>query len=397
MWLLDPIVLQAMADAIHAGFTPTAEQLATLEARAGDGAGGERVLRVAGDTAEVMVSGVITAAPAFMAMLFGGGNTTYPEIVAALASAEADPAIKHIDMVVDSPGGQLDGLFDAIAAAQSSSKLRRARVRNKATSAAYALASQAPEIVAENKASRVGSIGVVAGFPSREGRVEITSTLAPKKRPDVNTDAGRADVREEIDAYHHLFVEAIAEGRGTTADVVNAEYGQGRVYVASEAMAHGMIDSVAGAPPRVVKSKATKKSTTATGGDKLETRPMDLNTLRAQHPDVFAAAKQEGVLAERDRASAHLAAGTSSGLMADAVKAVEEGTEMTTTLQTKYMMAAANRGDLTLRAADDAATAAAAAAPTAAPAPTEQDAAAAQVMALVEGNLGLDAGAGSHE
>lgn len=86
---------------------------------------------------------------------------------------------------------------------------------------------------------------------------------------------------------------------------------------------------------------------------------MDLNELKAKHPDVYAAAMQEGVSQERDRVVAHLNMGTQAGIMDTAVAAIKDGQGMTMTLQSEYMAAAMNKRDTDKRVADDSETAAA--------------------------------------
>ena len=351
MWLLAAAVKKIIDDAYRSGTIPSAEQQLQFEARNSDVTSGpSRIMTVAGDVAEIRVAGVITNRPNFMAMLFGGGNVTYSEIISALAEAQANPSIQRAELRVDSPGGHVDGLFEAVAAIQAFDKPLKGIVENTAASAAFALVSQADEVVALNKAARVGSVGIVATMYVDDNEVQITSTEAPKKRPDVRTDEGQAMVREELDALHELFVDAIATGRDTTVEKVNAEFGQGSTLLAGDALKRGMIDAIAGQPLRVVKS--TQTNTTASGGNKPET-VMDLNTLKAQHPDVYAAAMQEGVSSERDRVSAHLTMGNASGDMETALKAVNEGSEMTATLQATYLAAGMNRQDQQNRQEDD--------------------------------------------
>lgn len=382
-WLLAAVVHQAIEQARRAGLTPSAEAVAAYEARYGFAEGDpSRVLTTAGDVAEIRVSGVITKAPDLMAMLFGGGNVTWPEIVSALSTADADPAVKRIELRVDSPGGTIDGMFEAMAAVQAVKKPVRAVVHNMAASAAYALASQAGEIVAANRAARFGSIGIVAGFYVDESVVEVTSSDAPDKRPDVTTDAGRAVVREELDAIHELMAESIASGRKTTVEKINAEYGRGAMLLADEALKRGMIDAVVGAPAlQVVKPV---KPTSATKAE--QEKVMDLNELKAQHPAVYAAAVADGVTQERDRVSAHLVMGEASGDMKTALTAAKDGTGMTATLQAQYLAAGMNRRDTDNRAGDDAAAAAALAASD--PAAPDVSASAA-VLKLVEANMGV--------
>ncbi len=339
MWLLLQSVLNDIQDARASGVKFTAEQVATFEASNGEG-----IMALAGNSAEIHVKGVLTNTPDMFARWFGGGNTTYPAIIAALAEADANPEVKQIVMRFDSGGGAVNGMFDAIAAMQTTKKPIKAIVGTMAASAAYGLASQADEMVAHNRASAVGSIGVVVDTFVSESRVSITSSNAPDKRPDVTTEKGKATVVAQLDAIAGLLDEAVAEGRNTTVEKVNADFGQGGILLADEALKRGMIDSI-----------STNKPATATNGGKpQEQRSMDLQTLKAQHPDVYAAAAQEGRTEERDRVGAHLTMGEASGDMKTAIGAVQDGSAMTATLQAKYMAAGMNRSDVQARQDDDA-------------------------------------------
>lgn len=386
MWLLEQSVKQAIEEATRNGVAPTAEQQAQYEARYGAPEGGaSRILAVAGDTAEITVEGVITVRPSFLAMLLGGGNLTYRDIVSALAEADADPQVKRAVLRVDSPGGHIDGLFDAIAAIQAFSKPLTAFVQNTAASAAYALVSQCGMVTAANRAVRVGSVGIVARYRVDESVVQVTSTQAPDKRPDVTTERGRATVREELDALHELFAEAIAAGRSATVEKVNADFGRGATILADEALKRGMIDAIAGGSSSAG-GPADTSATAHAGGDNLETGTMNLAELKAQHPDVYTAAVQVGVDTERDRVSAHLTLGNASGDMKTALAAVEDGSGMTASLQAKYMAAGMNRSDQQNRQDDDAASAAA----DGAAGESGDGDGAAQVLAAVESRLGID-------
>jgi len=339
MWLLLQSVLNDIQDARASGVKFTAEQVATFEA-----SDGESIMALAGNSAEIHVKGVLTNTPDMFARWFGGGNTTYPAIIAALAEADANPEVKQIVMRFDSGGGAVNGMFDAIAAMQTTKKPIKAIVGTMAASAAYGLASQADEMVAHNRASAVGSIGVVVDAFVSESRVSITSSNAPDKRPDVTTEKGKATIIAQLDAIAGLLDEAVAEGRNTTVEKVNADFGQGGILLADEALKRGMIDSI-----------STNKPATATNGGKpQEQRSMDLQTLKAQHPDVYAAAAQEGRTEERDRVGAHLTMGEASGDMKTAIGAVQDGSAMTATLQAKYMAAGMNRSDVQARQDDDA-------------------------------------------
>lgn len=344
MWLLT----QSVHDAMHHGsasaqFTPEQVQAFAFDVQA---AGTSKVMTTAGSTAEIHVHGVLTNTPDLMAEYFGGGNTTYPNIIAALAEADANPDVEQITMRFDSPGGSVMGMFDAIAAIKNTTKHVKAVVGSMATSAAYGLASQADEIVAHDRASMVGSIGVVTGGYINKSAVTLTSTNAPDKRPDLETDAGKATVVKQLDDVAALLDDAISEGRGVSIEKINADFGKGGVLLSNEALERGMIDSI--------RAVSTNTNPVASGG-KQETKAMlTLAALKAEHPEAFAAAVEETLGAERDRVNAHLTMGASSGDMTTAVEAVKAGTAMTATLQATYMSAGMNRADVEARAADDA-------------------------------------------
>lgn len=351
MWLLIASIRQAMQTAYTAGVVPTVDQQIEYEARFSSDETGQssRILTIAGDKAEISIQGVITQRPDFMAMLFGGGNVTYPEINAAIAIADQDPNVKEIIYKIDSGGGHFAGLFDTIAAMQGSSKPSTAICSNTCASAAFAIATQADTILATNQAVRFGSVGVAVEMFVDDQMISITSDKAPKKRPDVSTPEGVAMVKEELNDLHAIFVDAIAEGRDTTVDKVNANFGQGATLLTDKALKAGMIDGIVGVKLAVVK---TSKPKAADSGNQPETQIMDLTTLKAQHPAVFQAASDEGRAQELDRVSAHLTMGQQSGAMDTAVKAVLEGTAMTQLLTAQYLTAGMNRSDVSANQAD---------------------------------------------
>lgn len=339
-----------MESAMKAGNYPTATQQLEFEASIRDSP--SRVLKVAGSTAEIRVEGVLTAQPNWMARFFGGGNTTYPEIQQAIAEAEADPSVTELVFAINSGGGQISGLFDTLAAIEGASKPTRSVVGGMAASAAYAIAAVTGKIEARNKASMLGSVGVAVAMRVDDTVVEITSTNAPDKRPDVTTDEGKAVVRKELDAIHDIFVDAIAGGRKTKVSTINAEFGQGATLLAGEALKRGMIDSISGSVPTTTKTKTASKPETS--------QTMDLEKLRAEHPALYAQIVGIGANQERERVNAHLILGEGSGDLKTAIAAIKDGSELTATLHATYLAAGMNRKDRQDAAADDAETAAAA-------------------------------------
>lgn len=392
MWLLDTYVRQAMERAASLGMRPTAEQKAEFSARHEfDGGGGTlRILSIAGNNAQIEIHGVLTNTPDIFALFFGGGNTTYPEIIAALAAVEADENVDNVTLAIDSPGGAIEGLFDTLSAITNMSKNTKAVISNLGASAAYALASQADRIEATNPMSQIGSVGIVVSFFVSEDEVVITSTDAPNKAPDVTTEEGKAIVRRQLDAVHGVFVEAIANGRGSTIENVNAKFGQGATLIAGEALRRGMIDGIVAQVPRTVAQIETLTDALDQGGQ-LEASTMDLAELQKEHPETYKAAVDLGITQERDRVGAHATFGEQSGSMDIALKAIKEGTPINATNTAEYLTATANRRDLAALADDDKATANAAdnaTQPTAQETQTQADKEADAVADKIEARLG---------
>lgn len=345
IWLLEPSVMAAM----DAAPTPSAEQLERFMAAArGPSGDASKVMERAGDVARINISGVLTEAPDWFAMMFGGGNTTYGDISAAVLSAETDPDVTSVEFVYRSPGGEalpVTALGDQIAAMK---KPNTARVVM-AASAAYWLASQSDTIIADNRAAVAGSIGAVvsARKPSASAFIDVTSTNAPNKRPDPETEEGRAAIRVMLDQLEDLFSTAVAVGRDTTVEKVNNDFGRGGMMLAQQALDAGMIDAIGSAVPKM-----------DTTPSKTGVKTMDLEKLKAEHPglyaSVFASGKAEGAAQELDRVKYHLTLGKKVGAEALAIEACIDGKGKDDgELMAEYVAAGANRSNLADRQKDE--------------------------------------------
>lgn len=370
-WLIDPAVadeIQAAARAV--GQLSEEQKEAFLRELSDDHKaaldGNPRNLRIVGTVAEIRVEGVLTPKPSLFALLFGGRSTTFEQIRSALAVAAKDENVKSARLVVNSPGGTVEGLFETIDALKSFPKSMSV-LASRAASGAFGLASAAGPIAAVGPGSEFGSVGVVQTFLVLPELVSVTSTNAPNKRPDVTTEDGRAAVRDELDDIHDLFVGAIAEGRSafsgrrvSTADV-NENFGRGGMLVASRARAAGMIDELP-EPVRRVRRRAAEENEPepdspgqpdAAGGGEEETHPMTKEELKRMHPEVAAALVDEGVEKERKRCVAHMTLGESSGAMDVAKEAIASGAStLDEEVHASYLSAHMNRRDDEARQAE---------------------------------------------
>jgi ClpP class serine protease len=376
MWLLHEETLRAMQRAIELRIAPTPAQLEALSEKV-DAAATPRGMTIAGSTAEIRVQGVLTKQRDFFAMWFGGGNTTYGDIISALGLAKSDPSIKDVVMVIDSPGGHADGLFDCLAAIEIfKSEKKMSVMASNAQSAAYAIAAMAGKIQATGPHATFGSIGtaMMFNFSNDITTVALTNTDSPDKRPDVTTPEGKAVVVKYLDAANDLFIDAIARGRGNgvTKQKVSNEYGRGASMFAADAKKRGMIDGIARPALRAVDGPSDDSidaSAEEGGATKDEPMTMDLRKLKADHHEVYEAASSEGAKKERDRVNAHLKMGAMGGEkgMHIAMKAIESGEDLTMSMTADYMVAQADNKAVRSRQeeSNEAAQATASTAPTA--------------------------------
>lgn len=156
-------------------------------------------------------------------------------------SARAD--VDTILLVIDSPGGAITGIAEFASMVHASAKPVVAYAYGYAASAAYWIASAARKLYV-GETSMVGSIGVVMTVFGGENsdEVEIVSSQSPDKRPDVNTDAGRATLQATVDNLGAAFVKRVAANRGVDEKTVLEKFGRGGMVMPEKAQSVGMID-----------------------------------------------------------------------------------------------------------------------------------------------------------
>lgn len=408
MWLLRQETLRELRAAQQTLTAISAEQqssfAADVEKRAEAARdNGPRSLNIAGNVAQIRVEGILVPRMSFLLWLLGYAQTTWTDLQAAIAEARTQEEVTDVQLLVSSPGGALEGMFDTLAALERLREEKTVRVRAwDAFSAAYGIAAVAGPIEAVNPAAGFGSVGVVVSYLIEEDVVDITNSESPDKRPNLETKEGQKSVVAYLDALFELFAESIAKGRGTTVEDVTKNFGRGASLVARDAIKRGMIDSIATPPLRVVKSGSaeadSRPTASARGGEQQENSmdEMDLRTLRADHPELYEQAVAEGARQERDRVCAHLELGEQSGAMDIALEAVRGGTEMTQTLTAKYLAAGMNRSAQQTRQeeTDQAGAAADGAKPNE---PSAEESLGAKVVAELERRRGKDKPSGQGE
>jgi len=294
--------------------------VAAVEARIGKTlANKQKGYTVQDGVAVLPVSGVLAKKMNMFTQISGG---TSMEIAARdLKAAAVDTSVKSILLLIDSPGGTVDGT-QAMAAAVRQAATQKPVVTladGVMASAAYWIGSAAHEVIASAETTQVGSIGVVAahrdvsGSEAMEG-IKTTEITAGKYKRIASsyaplTEEGRATIQEQVDAIYSIFVDAVAVNRGVDPEKVVSDMADGRVFLARDAMRAGLVDRIAGldetlarmqsgewpqkrqaAMPPVITASASEASAT----DPKKGKTMDLKTLRENHPEIAQALIAEG-------------------------------------------------------------------------------------------------------
>lgn len=219
-------------------------------------------MRIEKGVAVIPIHGVIAQRANAVGRISSDVGTSVEHIRQDLQAAVADDTVQAIVLEVDSPGGSVAGIDDLAA------EIRAARDRKPIVahtdgmmaSAAYWLASQADKVFA-TKASMVGSIGVIASFLddhralAGKGYDPVVVKSVPGKGGIQSngsfSDADRADLQREVNAFHRMFVEAVAAGRRIGADEAT-KLADGRAYTGAEAHQMRLVDSLEANQAKVV-------------------------------------------------------------------------------------------------------------------------------------------------
>ncbi|MFN3387447.1 MAG: S49 family peptidase [Allosphingosinicella sp.] len=179
------------------------------------------------------------------------GATSLDVAAADLRALQASPDVRSILMVVDSPGGAVAQVNDFGRLVAASPKPVAVHVTGLCCSAAYWIACNGAGGISVDPTGVVGSIGVLISTsyqvePDSEGRrdLDIASSHAPNKRPDLSTEEGRAQVRQMLDGIEAVFIQNVARGRGVSEATVRSEFGAGGNKTGKDAKAAGMIDRI---------------------------------------------------------------------------------------------------------------------------------------------------------
>ena len=183
------------------------------------------------------------------------GLLSYGDIGDAIASAMDDPSVRGVILDVDSPGGEVGGLFDLVerisAIKAASDKPLWAVANESALSAAYAVASAADRLYV-TRTGEIGSIGVVAVHVDESGAdakagLAWSFVFAGDQKVDGNaheplSERARATIQADVDHLYAQLCGLVATNRGLTNEAVRGT--NAAIYRGELAIRAGLADRV---------------------------------------------------------------------------------------------------------------------------------------------------------
>ena len=240
-WMMMPDRLETMAQ-----IAKREHDVEALAARLGTPLDNTRSVEMRGNIAVIPVTGGIYRYANMFTEICG--DTSTEMLAREITTAVENPAVSHIVLNVDSPGGQAAGISELASLIKQAGEVKPVvgYVDDLAASAGYWIVSACNHIAA-SKTAMVGSIGAVYTFSIIDDgseKIEIVSSVSPKKRPDIQTESGRNQIQAWADKLGEIFVEDVASNRGVTTEYVLDNFGKGDLLIGHDALSVGMVDEI---------------------------------------------------------------------------------------------------------------------------------------------------------
>lgn len=234
------------------------------------------------------------------------GAFTYEKFTLALGQMSRDSDVKRIILDFDSPGGMVNGVDETANAIATLKKNKPiyAHVSGSCASAAYYLASQTDYINMAQTAF-AGSIGVITTITKNddEKSINFVSKNAENKSQKIDSKEFKASMQYRLDELEKIFIQRVATGRSVTEDYVLEHFGRGDVFIASDAVARKMADSVMSLEDFII---SLKKNPNNLKSSQINTKDKNMPNSEENKINVDAL-KKEATLAERGRIAAIMA------------------------------------------------------------------------------------------
>lgn len=256
---------------------------------------------------------VISVSGATSASFYGPG--TYSRLRATVESLLSDDGVKAICIEINSPGGDVNGLFECCEYISNAKEEKpiHAHVTGLCCSAAYAIAASCTDISA-TETSEIGSVGVYSvaiDTSEAEKKAGILTRIfrsknAENKNKSAFSEEGAKERQERIDFYEDCFYTVLSEGREMDREKCIDLFGHGDVFLAVDALERNMIDDVASYDEWI--NKLTSSDEEEDEGEDMDITKMTaeeksevFKALVADNPSLLAEAEEKARVNERER------------------------------------------------------------------------------------------------
>lgn len=261
IWNIDPDLLESMVEVLELRAAGMEFSEAEVAERIAAARGGKPLDPEYGESgpvrfdnvAVIPVQGVMTARMNMFGRISGGTSTQ--QVGAWLKDLAADESISDIVLDVDSGGGDAQGNEELVKIIRQIGEAKNvvAVVTGAAASAAYYVASAAKTVIM-TPSSEVGSIGTFmvhrenSAANAEAGRT-FTIIRAGENKALMNnveplSEKAQSVAQERINSHYQMFVAAVAKNRGVSPDHVLQNFGQGKTFLADQAIKLGMADEI---------------------------------------------------------------------------------------------------------------------------------------------------------
>lgn len=203
--------------------------------------------------AEIIIDGTLSRRMGMIQALSGG--TSYSDIQSQVKRAEDDPAIEGLFYDFNSPGGNVDGMFNTADIIFDAKKPSMAFANGLMASAAYIIGSGTNYIVASDRSTEIGSLGVIAVHfdeskkYEKEG-VKPTVFSAGKYKKIGNpyeslTKKDSAFIQAKLDYMFTLMTDTVSTHRNISAkNMIEHEVVGGDIFIGEQGINAGLCDEI---------------------------------------------------------------------------------------------------------------------------------------------------------
>jgi capsid assembly protease len=271
-WAISPDKLLEIREIYQTHLRGEKIDIKAVEARIGRPLNNEqRPYQVVNGVGLVEINGAIVKKANLFTEVSGGASTQL--IGNMLDQAANDPEVNSIILMVDSPGGTVDGtqqLANKVRAIRDSGKTINAWIDGCGCSAGYWIPSGANKIFIADSTTTVGSIGVVqthidtSAADAMDG-IKRTDITAGKYKRIASSNAplseeGQAEIQSQLDQIYSVFVEDVAANRGVSVETVLNDMADGRVFIGQKAIDAGLVDGVSTLEQLIAEMSANQES-----------------------------------------------------------------------------------------------------------------------------------------